>query len=114
MSPVKIRTTLIGGDKKMLVWNDLQEDQKIEIYDKGVDVESREGIYDLLVSYRSGDMWVPKVNKTEALKLETEHFVDCVLNNKTPINDGISGLRVVEVLEAANKSLMKKGEIVEL
>jgi predicted dehydrogenase len=114
MSPVKVRTTLIGGDKKMLVWNDLQEDQKIEIYDKGVDVESREGIYDLLVSYRSGDKWVPKVDKTEALKLETEHFVDCVLNNKTPINDGLSGLRVVEVLEAANKSLMKKGGIVEL
>jgi predicted dehydrogenase len=114
MSPVKIRTTLISGDKKMLVWNDIQEDQKIEIYDKGVDVKSREGIYDLLVSYRSGDKWVPKVDKTEALKLEAEHFIDCVLNNKKPINDGISGLRVVKVLEAANKSLLKKGGIVEL
>lgn len=114
MSPVKVRTTLIGGDKKMLVWNDLYEDQKIKIYDKGVDVVGREGIYDLLVSYRSGDMWVPKVDKTEALKLEAEHFVDCILNNKTPINDGLSGLRVVKILEAANKSLRNRGEIVDI
>jgi predicted dehydrogenase len=114
LSPVKIRTTLIGGDKKMLVWNDLFEDQKLKIYDKGVEVKGREGIYDLLVSYRSGDMWVPKVDKTEALKLEVEYFVDCVLNDKTPINDGLSGLRVVKVLEAANKSLNNKGKLVEL
>lgn len=114
LSPVKVRTTLIGGDKKMLVWNDLYEDQKIKIYDKGVDVMGREGIYDLLVSYRSGDMWVPKVDKTEALKLEAEHFVDCILNNKTPINDGLSGLRVVKILEAANKSLRNRGEIIEV
>jgi len=114
LSPVKIRTTLIGGDKQMLVWNDLHEDQKIKIYDKGVEVTGREGIYDLLVSYRSGDMWIPKVDKTEALKLEIEHFINCILTNKTPMNDGLSGLRVVKILEAANKSLNDRGRLVEL
>ena len=114
MSPVKIRTTLIGGDKKMLVWNDLYEDQKIKVYDKGVEIMGREGIYDLLVSYRSGDMWVPKVDKIEALKLEAEHFVDCVLNNKTPVNDGLSGLRVVKILEAANRSIGNRGSLIEI
>ena len=114
MSPVKVRTTLIGGDKKMLVWNDLEADEKIKIYDKGVEVKNKEGIYNLLVSYRSGDVMVPKVEQTEALKLEAEYFVDCVVNNKDPMNDGRSGLRVVKILEAANKSLKKKGEMVAL
>ena len=114
LSPVKLRTTLIGGDKKMLVWNDLDADEKIRIYDKGVEVKSTEGIYDLLVSYRSGDMWVPKVEQAEALKLESQYFVDCIMNNTAPINDGMTGLRVVSMLEAADKSLNKRGEMVYL
>jgi predicted dehydrogenase len=114
LSPVKVRTTLIGGQKKMLVWNDLDPDDKIKVYDKGVDVTSKEGVYDLLVSYRSGDMWAPKVSQTEALKLEAEHFIDCVTNDKKPINDGLSGLRVVQVLEAAEKSVKNKGAMVPL
>lgn len=114
LSPVKIRTTLIGGDKKMLVWNDLDADEKIKIYDKGVEVTNRESVYDLLVSYRSGDVWVPKVEQIEALKLEAEYFVDCVTNNKTPINDGLAGLRVVKMLEAANESIKSKGKLIEL
>lgn len=114
LSPVKIRMTLIGGQKKMLVWNDVAPDDKIKVYDKGVDVKSKEGVYDLLVSYRSGDMWAPKIDSTEALRLETEHFSDCIKNGKNPINDGMSGLRVVKMLEAANKSLKKKGELVYL
>jgi len=114
MSPVKVRNTLIGGDKKMLVWNDLDADEKIKIYDKGVEVTSRESIYDLLVSYRSGDVWIPRVNQTEALKLEGEYFVDCVTNGKTPINDGNAGLRVVKILEATDKSLKMRGATVTL
>jgi predicted dehydrogenase len=114
LSPVKVRTTLIGGDKKMLVWNDLEPDEKIKIYDKGVEVKSKESVYNLLVSYRSGDVLVPRVEQTEALKLEAEYFVDCVVNNKNPMNDGQSGLRVVRILEAANKSLNKKGEMIAL
>ena len=114
LSPVKVRTTLIGGQKKMLVWNDLDPDDKIKVYDKGVDVTNADSVYNLLVSYRSGDMWAPKVNQTEALKLEAEHFVDCVTNNKEPINDGLSGLRVVQVLEAAEKSVKQKGAMIPL
>jgi len=114
LSPVKVRTTLIGGDKKMLVWNDLDADEKIRIYDKGVEIKGTEGIYDLLVSYRSGDMWVPKVEQGEALKLESQYFVDCIESNTAPMNDGRAGLRVVKMLEAADKSLKKKGEIVYL
>jgi predicted dehydrogenase len=114
LSPVKVRTTLIGGEKKMLVWNDLEADEKIKIYDKGVDVRTREGVYDLLVSYRSGDMWAPQVEQVEALKLEVEHFRDCILNDSQPLNDGIAGLRVVRMLEAATNSIGKKGEVVYL
>ena len=70
LSPVKVRTTLIGGEKKMLVWNDLEADEKVKIYDKGVQVTSREGMYNLLVNYRSGDMWAPQLEQVEALRLE--------------------------------------------
>jgi predicted dehydrogenase len=114
LSPVKVRTTLIGGEKKMLVWNDLEADEKIKIYDKGVETSTGEGRYNLLVSYRSGDMWAPRVEQLEALKLEASYFVDCILNDKTPINDGIAGLQVVKTLEAADRSLQQKGEIVHL
>ena len=78
LSPVKVRTTLIGGEKKMLVWNDLEADEKVKVYDKGVEITSREGVYELLVSYRSGDMWAPKIEQTEALKVELQYFVDCI------------------------------------
>ena len=112
LSPVKVRTTLLGGEKKMLVWNDLDADEKIKVYDKGVNIENRQGVYDLLVSYRSGDMWSPKVEQTEALKLETEHFIDCIVNDQKPLSDGHSGYRVVKMLEAAEKSLKNRGELV--
>jgi predicted dehydrogenase len=114
LSPVKIRTTLIGGEKKMLVWNDLEADEKVKVYDKGVRIGSREGVYELLVSYRSGDMWAPKIEQTEALKVELEYFLDCIEKNETPINDGVAGLRVVKMLEAARKSLKLRGETVRI
>ena len=113
LSPVKVRTTLLGGDKKMLLWNDLEADEKVKIYDKGVEVKSRENVYDLLVSYRSGDAWIPRVDQIEALKLEANYFVDCVTNDKTPINDGQAGLRIVRMLEAASESIKGKGKLVE-
>jgi predicted dehydrogenase len=114
LSPVKVRTTLIGGEKKMLVWNDLEADEKIKIYDKGVSVTSREGLYNLLVNYRSGDMWAPQIEQVEALHRELEHFVDCIAKNETPINDGHAGLRVVKMLEAASESLRQRGSLVYL
>ncbi len=112
LSPVKVRTTLISGEKKMLVWNDLEADEKIKVYDRGVNLTSREGVYDLLVSYRSGDMWAPKVEQTEALKAELAYFAGCIRNGETPFNDGAAGLRVVRMLEAAEESLRRKGEAV--
>jgi predicted dehydrogenase len=109
LSPVKVRTTLIGGEKKMLVWNDLEADEKVKIYDKGVHVTNREGVYDLLVNYRSGDMWAPRVEPVEALRQELAYFVDCIGNDQTPFNDGQAGLRVVKMLEAASRSLRHRG-----
>lgn len=114
LSPVKIRTTLIGGQKKMLVWNDLVADEKVRVYDKGVDITSGEGIRDLLVSYRTGDMWAPQVEQLEALHVELGYFADCIANDKTPFNDGHAGLRVVRMLEAAEASIQKRGELVRL
>jgi predicted dehydrogenase len=114
LSPVKVRTTLIGGEKKMVVWNDLEADEKIKIYDKGVSVKNGEGMYNLLVSYRSGDMWAPRVEQTEALKAEVAHFMDCISSNRAPINDGLAGLRVVRLLEAAEKSLKARGQLVQV
>lgn len=115
LSPVKVRTTLIGGEKKMLVWNDLEPDEKVRVYDKGVSVEGGESsVYELLVSYRSGDMWAPKVEQTEALTAEAQYFVDCVEKNQRPFNDGLAGLRVVEILEAADVSLSRRGEPVRI
>ena len=114
LSPVKVRNTLIGGQDKMLVWNDLDPDEKIKVYDKGVDITKAEGVYDLLVSYRSGDVWGPKVDSTEALKVELEYFVQCIFEGKTPSNDGAAGLRVVRLLEAAEQSMKARGQLVML
>ena len=114
LSPVKVRTTLIGGKDKMLVWNDLEPDEKIRIYDKGVDVTSGEGVHEMLVSYRTGDVWAPKVDQTEALKLELGYFIDCIMKDQAPSNDGAAGLRVVRLLEAAEQSLNDRGKAVLL
>ena len=114
LSPVKVRTTLIGGQKKMLVWNDLEADEKVKVYDKGVEITSNEGVRDLLVNYRSGDMWSPQIEQVEALRLELGYFVDCIMNGTVPFNDGQAGLRIVRMLEAAEKSIKNRGELVHL
>jgi predicted dehydrogenase len=114
LSPVKIRTTLIGGQKKMVVWNDLVADEKIRVYDKGVHMASGEGIRNLLVSYRTGDMWAPQVEQLEALHVELGYFADCIMKSETPFNDGHAGLRVVKMLEAAEASIQKRGELVRV
>ena len=114
LSPVKVRTTLIGGENKMLVWNDLEADEKIRLYDKGVKIQNASNVYDLLVSYRSGDMWAPQVERIEALEAEAAHFVDCVCHDKRPSNDGHAGRRVVQMLEAASQSVQSRGEAVAI
>ncbi len=115
LSPVKVRTTLIGGEKKMLVWNDLEADEKIRIYDKGVSMSTNpSNLHQLLVSYRSGDMWAPQIEQVEALRAETGYFLKCIQENRKPFNDGISGLRVVRMLEAADCSVRNRGKVVAL
>jgi predicted dehydrogenase len=98
----------------MLVWNDLVADEKIRVYDKGVTLTSGDGIREMLVNYRTGDMWAPQLEQLEALRAELEYFADCITNRKTPFNDGHAGLRVVRMLEAAEKSIQKRGELVRL
>ena len=114
LSPVKVRTTLIGGEKRMVLWNDVEADEKVKVYDKGVEITAREGVYNLLVSYRSGDMWAPKVEQTEALQAECQYFIDSVTSGKDPFNDGVAGLNVVKMLEAADQSIKAQGRFVAL
>jgi predicted dehydrogenase len=114
LSPVKVRLTLVGGNKKMIVWNDIVADEKIRVYDKGVDVKNHESIYDMLINYRSGDIWSPKLDNKEALGLELEYFIECIEHGKEPFNNGHAGLRVVRMLEACSKSLQNKGNAVAL
>ena len=120
LSPVKIRSTLISGDRKMLVWDDLSSDEKIKIYDRGVAMNGNgggngeNGVHKLLVSYRSGDMHVPKLDNTEALKAEVEYFARCLEKNEEPFNNGRAGLQVVRLLEAADQSLKTNGQRIKL
>lgn len=114
LAPVKVRKTLIGGSKQMIVYDDLELDAPLKIFDKGIDISSSEGIYQALVSYRTGDMWAPHVDSREALAIEAAHFIDCVTNNKRPLTDGESGVRMVRILEAANESLAANGKPVKL
>jgi predicted dehydrogenase len=120
LSPVKIRKTIISGDKQMLVWDDLDADEKIKIYDRGVEFKngngnySKTGIHDLLISYRSGDVHIPKLDNIEALRAEITYFVKCLETNVEPFNNGAAGLQVVRVLEAADRSMKNGGLSVNL
>ncbi|MEN8144637.1 MAG: Gfo/Idh/MocA family oxidoreductase [Gemmatimonadota bacterium] len=114
LSPVKLRQTLIGGDQKMIVYDDLEPSEKIKVYDHGIELKTRENIYDTLVGYRKGDMWAPKLDATEALGREARHFVDCVENGVAPESGGEAGLYVVRILEAASRSMAQRGAPVEL
>jgi len=113
LSPVKIRRTLIGGSKQMIVYDDLESSEKVKVYDKGVVVKNGpESLYKLLVSYRSGDMYAPQIDISEALRVEAQHFADCIVNGRVPLTDGRAGLRVVNVLEAATRSMKEHGRCV--
>lgn len=114
LSPVKLRQTLIGGDRKMIVYDDLEPSEKIKVYDKGIELKTRESIYETAVGYRTGDMWAPKLDATEALSREARHFVDCVENGVAPESGGEAGLYVVRILQAATRSMAERGAPVEL
>ena len=111
LAPVKVRQILLGGSKKMLAYDDLEPSEKIKVYDKGVNlVEDPDQVREMRIGYRTGDMWAPKVSMTEALRVEGDHFVDCIEHGKTPQTDGRLGLRVVELMDAAHRSMRQKGE----
>jgi predicted dehydrogenase len=109
LSPVKIRRVLIGGSRRMLVYDDMEPSEKIRVYDRGIQVTTQEGIYGTLVDYRTGDMWAPKLDVREALSAECAHFLECVRFKKIPLTGGAPGLRVVRLLEAAARSLANNG-----
>ncbi len=114
LSPVKIRRTLIGGTRSMILYDDMETSEKVKVYDRGIDVTSREGVYSTLVQYRTGDMLSPKLDQTEALTTATRHFIDCILQDQTPITDGHAGLNVVRILEASAESINNSGQAIEL
>ncbi|MBN1781691.1 Gfo/Idh/MocA family oxidoreductase [bacterium] len=113
LSPVKVRRTLLAGDRKMLVWDDLKADEKVKIYDTGVQVQTKEGAYEAMVDYRIGDMLAPVLDRTEALKKEIGYLVQCIRDKETPVNDGRAGLRVVQILELSNRSIQQNGMLID-
>jgi predicted dehydrogenase len=115
LAPVKVRQVLLGGSKRMITYNDLEPSEKVKIYDKGVSfTDDPKQIQEMRVGYRTGDMWAPKLDGNEALRVAAEHFVDCIKAGKTPITDGKLGLRIVELIEAASSSMGGRGETVHI
>lgn len=113
LAPVKVRQILLGGSKKMITYDDLEPSEKVKVYDKGVSfTDDPTQIHEMRVGYRTGDMWAPRLAVTEALRVEGEHFVDCIEHGRTPDTDGELGLRVVGLIEAANSSMRRRGETV--
>jgi predicted dehydrogenase len=117
LAPVKLRQTLIGASRKMIVYDDLDQGEKVKIYDKGITLsyhQNPEKLYQMLVGYRTGDMLAPQIDGTEALRREIDHFLHCIRQNEEPITGGVAGLRVVEILQAASQSMAQRGRPVEL
>lgn len=115
LAPVKVRRILVGGSRRMIVWDDVEPSEKVKVYDKGISMDdSRESIYKTMVGYRTGDMYAPKLDATEALSLEAEHFVRCIEQGERPITGGDAGLTVVRILEAASQSMALRGQPVPL
>ena len=111
LDPNKIRRTTIVGSRKMLVYDDTALQEKVRVYDKGVTKQPYYDTYgDFQLSYRYGDVNIPRIEDSEPLKVECDHFVDCITRDVSPNSDGYSGLRVVKVLEAADRSLKNHGQ----
>ena len=115
LAPVKVRRTLIGGSRRMIVYDDVEPSEKVKVYDKGIHLaNTTENLYRLLISYRTGDMWAPQLDMTEGLRTEAVHFIQCIEDRVPVITDGEAGLRIVGILEAATQSLAERGRLVEL
>jgi predicted dehydrogenase len=110
LSPVKVRQTFIGGSRNMIMYDDVEPTEKIKVYDKGITVNGAPEIaHQLRIGYRAGDMWAPHLPAKEALQTETEHFINCLNGGDSPISSGLTGLRVVEILEATSRSISLQG-----
>jgi predicted dehydrogenase len=115
LAPVKIRRTLVGGSRRMIVFDDLEASEKVKVYDRGISLNpSPENVYQMLVGYRTGDMWAPQLAVSEALGVEAAHFVECIGAGTRPLTDGEAGLRVVRLLEAATESMSHQGRLVSV
>jgi predicted dehydrogenase len=115
LSPVKMRRTLLGGSRRMVVFDDLETNEKVKVYDRGVSVHpSPENVYQMLIGYRTGDMWSPRIDLSEALSVEMAHFIECIDKQATPLSDGKAGLRIVRLLEAATESISQKGRLIDV
>ena len=114
LSPVKIRTMLVAGKKKTILYDDMEASEKIKVYDRGVDVANSDSMRDALISYRLGDMWAPRLETTEALSGMAKEFVAAIKDGRAPLTDGQSGLNVVRILEAAEMSIKHRGREVKL
>ncbi len=115
LAPVKLRSIMIGGTEKMITFDELQPSEKLKIYDKGVSfTDDPAKIHEMRVGYRTGDMWAPKVDNSEALLVESRHFVECIRTGHKPVSDGEFGFRMVELIEAATGSMRGRGETIHL
>ncbi|MFI5372747.1 MAG: Gfo/Idh/MocA family protein [Candidatus Eisenbacteria bacterium] len=115
LAPVKVRQILIGGSKKMITYDDMESSEKVKVYDKGVSfTDDPEKIQEMRVGYRTGDMWAPKLDASEALRIAGDHFIDCIERGEAPRTDGRLGVRVVELIEAATSSMRGRGEAVQV
>lgn len=117
LSPVKVRTMIVGGSRRTLVWDDLDPAQRLRVYDRGVDLSSAldgQARRDALVSYRIGDMIAPALSEGEALRGVVQEFAGCIRDGRTPVTDGTSGVRVLQVLDAASRSLAVGGGLVSV
>jgi predicted dehydrogenase len=111
LAPVKVRRTLVCGDRQMIVYDDLEPSEKVKVYDRGVTLQSApESVYESLIGYRTGDMWAPQLSPTEGLRVEVQDFLDCIRTGREPVASAQAGLRVVTILEAATESLARGGQ----
>lgn len=114
LAPVKVRRIVIGGSRKMILYDDMESVEKIKIFDKGVEIKTKEGIYKTLIQYRTGDMYAPQFDTTESLSIIASEFISVIKNGTEPLSNGAVGLKIVKILEAAAKSIKNNGQLVKL
>jgi len=114
LAPVKVRRTMIGGSRQMIVYDDVEPSEKVKVYDKGIAVnDGPEGVVQMMINYRAGNVWIPHLDTSEALKVEAAEFIASIQHGRVPLTDGWAGLRTVQILEMATRSMKEKGRLIE-